>query len=487
MPKISDKKSFDPSATVLRKLVDENKIFLGVSKNGRFHYLNQTAREMLAIDKFDEEAGLPMFQFLHEDYQEIFYLDVKDLDGEMDAIPSKLRATNGRYIDVKLWITVFEHDGEEHTLIECHDITEQLRNAEMLRTRERYLATIINTVSEGLLTLDEHGTILTFNHGAEVIFRTQAYLAVGRNIGDFIPVRQERRDGEPEILVEILKNRREKFVEGRRLDETVISLECTFSEWRRGDRSGHEGSCYTVVLRDSTEREAYENALNKHVKDLEFSRSMLEQQATETVKLADELAIQKEEAEHNRQRSEYLALHDELTELPNRRQFQRVLNERLEEAETDKKDFCLLYVDLDNFKQVNDTLGHNAGDMVLVTAAKRLTDTIRSKDFVARLGGDEFAVVTSCINGSVQSELRGMAERFHQALQIEIGDGEQRVSTSASIGAAIYPIHADNLDQLMKEADNAMYSAKRAGRNQVGFAEQEGSDDAKKESLRSNA
>ena len=124
---------------------------------------------------------------------------------------------------------------------------------------------------------------------------------------------------------------------------------------------------------------------------------------------------------------------------------------------------ALMFIDLDRFKEVNDTLGHDAGDALLVEAARRITECVRESDTVARLGGDEFTVILSRITdvGHIekvaQSIIRKLSEPF-------VVDG-QMINSSASIGITVYPSDGVEADQLIKNADQAMYSAKSKGRN----------------------
>ena len=124
---------------------------------------------------------------------------------------------------------------------------------------------------------------------------------------------------------------------------------------------------------------------------------------------------------------------------------------------------ALLFVDLDHFKTINDTMGHQAGDTLLRETAKRLRSSIRSHDMAARIGGDEFAVLLADVKdaGNAQAVARKILEAFIEAVDIE---GTQ-MSVSPSIGIALCPDHAGDADTLVRMADEAMYRAKAAGRN----------------------
>lgn len=165
------------------------------------------------------------------------------------------------------------------------------------------------------------------------------------------------------------------------------------------------------------------------------------------------------------QHVEHLAFHDSLTGLPNRSLFSRLLNQSIREAKRDHQQLTVLFLDLDKFKLINDTLGHDAGDVLLQEVARRVSATLRNSDVVARLGGDEFIILLR--NTSDASDITDISEKLMQAVCEPYSlNGEQTVIT-VSIGASVYP--DDGLDEqtLTKHADIAMYQAKQEGRNQI--------------------
>ncbi len=160
-------------------------------------------------------------------------------------------------------------------------------------------------------------------------------------------------------------------------------------------------------------------------------------------------------------RISYQARHDALTGLANRSFFSERFEQVLAARRDNRAPFGLFYVDLDEFKLVNDVHGHQAGDELLCQVAARLLGTVREQDTVARLGGDEFAIILSdAANPSqVDAAARRVAESFEQGFKL----GATEVQVNASVGRAIWPYDADELDRLMQHADASMYSAKRVG------------------------
>lgn len=172
-------------------------------------------------------------------------------------------------------------------------------------------------------------------------------------------------------------------------------------------------------------------------------------------------------------RVKYLATHDELTGLPNRAVFSEMVNHVIESARRHERQCALLFIDLDRFKVVNDSLGHEAGDMLLKEMAARLSGCMRKSDVVARLGGDEFVVLLEDLKDSVAAT--DVARKILSSLlePVEIMGQECRVT--ASIGIALYPRDAQDGSSLMKRADMAMYLAKEEGKNNYQFYSSESS------------
>ncbi|HEX6143955.1 MAG TPA: EAL domain-containing protein [Geminicoccaceae bacterium] len=164
---------------------------------------------------------------------------------------------------------------------------------------------------------------------------------------------------------------------------------------------------------------------------------------------------------------ERVAHHDELTGLPNRTLFQLRLEMALAQARRDGTLTAVLQLDLDHFKDVNDTLGHAAGDRLLSEIASRLTEMLRDTDTVARVGGDEFALILTGLKSPHQ--VVPVAEKIVEAIGRPVDHGDHAVHTSASIGITLFPSDDEEPEQLLKNADIALYQAKAQGRNTFTF------------------
>lgn len=153
---------------------------------------------------------------------------------------------------------------------------------------------------------------------------------------------------------------------------------------------------------------------------------------------------------------------DMLTGLPNRNMFHDRLKQEMIRADRDNQSLALLLIDLDQFKEVNDTLGHDVGDELLRQAARRISGCIRNSDTVARLGGDEFTVILTELNE--KSNIEDVTQKIISVLEDVYRLGEEVVHISGSIGITLYPCDASDIDTLVKNADQAMYAAKKKGR-----------------------
>lgn len=162
-----------------------------------------------------------------------------------------------------------------------------------------------------------------------------------------------------------------------------------------------------------------------------------------------------------------LAHYDRLTNLPNRQHFHEQLEGALARASRNGTKIALYYIDLDNFKSINDTLGHHAGDELLVHVTEMLQPGLRTNDTLARLGGDEFAVIAEDINGPIDAEEIG--NRLLSSLNLPCSIEEREIRVSASIGVALYPDDAREPSAFLKNADIAMYQAKVSGRDALRF------------------
>lgn len=186
-----------------------------------------------------------------------------------------------------------------------------------------------------------------------------------------------------------------------------------------------------------------------------------EGQLTNYVALFSDISERKAAEEH----MQNLAHYDPLTGLPNRTLLSDRLQQAITAAKREKSNMAVMFIDLDKFKPVNDTLGHHIGDLMLKEVAKRMQDCLRESDSAARIGGDEFVVLLPLIEA--ESDAVAVAEKIRHALNQPFELAGHSLNISSSIGVAVYPEHGSDEKSLLKHADTAMYFAKEAGRNNV--------------------
>lgn len=183
------------------------------------------------------------------------------------------------------------------------------------------------------------------------------------------------------------------------------------------------------------------------------------------------MAVDRNAAIAHQEKMTYRAMHDELTGLPNRALLFDRLSHALVSARRRGKPLAVLFIDLDDFKQVNDTLGHGAGDALLVEIAERLTGILREDDTLARLSGDEFVIICENLpadrDGGVAAAIRSLSERVEDALSKPAQVGDTTIAISASIGSAAAAPDHESAEDLLRAADHDMYRVKR-GRVQGG-------------------
>lgn len=173
----------------------------------------------------------------------------------------------------------------------------------------------------------------------------------------------------------------------------------------------------------------------------------------------------------SKEKLKYLAGHDSLTNLYNRREFENQIDQRIATAARDKEFFALFLIDIDNFKTINDTLGHIHGDEYIKGFADRFRMLTRKGDILSRIGGDEFTLITSKLKSKEHAKI--LANRLINGLHQSLPVGESTIANSSSVGIAIYPTDGKTAQELLRKADIAMYSAKNSGKNTFRFYSEE--------------
>ncbi len=330
-----------------------------------------------------------------------------------------------------------------------------------------YLEKVIQNAVDGIVLIKPDGEIMVVNPVIERYFGYRVPELIGRNIsllmsdetaGHHDKYLCDAQTAEPKILDRV------RELEARRKDGSFFPIDLAVNSIDLPDRRYFMG-----VVRDISDRKQAEEEKERLLRELTFKSSLLEEQAAQSITLAEELSLQKQLVEENMKRSDHLARHDALTKLPNRRYFFEQLEKTLKSPRNPGSAIVLLYIDLDNFKPINDKMGHERGDSLLIEVANNIREFVRNTDMAARLGGDEFALVAAVEDSADNREALTLANRILLSLRIAVETPGGTMVTGASIGVAVYPRDGADIDELMKSADMAMYQAKNSGRDQVRF------------------
>jgi diguanylate cyclase (GGDEF)-like protein/PAS domain S-box-containing protein len=292
---------------------------------------------------------------------------------------------------------------------------------------------LIESMSDGILVLDEHSRIIDINPAMRDFLEADPASFIGQNIS--VILKQWSQNAE--YLLNGAETRTELKVTKKTSHYLDLRITTLYDD-------NHKMNGRLMVFRDVTDRKEVE-------KDLRRAMDRLQTQLIEIGTLQSQLREQ--------------AIRDALTNLFNRRYLEETLERELSRATRESYPLCVIMMDLDYFKDTNDTYGHEAGDVVLKTLAETVTKQIRHGDFVCRFGGEEFVLVMPNIGVEKAKE---RSENLHRIIGgLNIPYGRFNLSTTMSMGIAWYPEHGKTKEELLRAADTAMYVAKNTGRNRV--------------------
>lgn len=385
-----------------------------------------------------ELAGMELETLFPERYRIVYRAMQHQLKSTHRLVGSnrKLKALrkNGSEFDIEIVLSLVETGHGAALLASVGDISD--REESERHDRELYDA-IFHSVPITIITSDPAGIITAANPAAErLLWYTQEEM-VGQPVYELL-YDSKLINFRSEELVEI-EHGREDLRNGSSwiLDHFVEQGGTKELNWqyRRKDGTLIPVRLSVAALRDQN---------NRVIGFLGIAADLRDQRRTE-------------------QYIHHIAQHDELTGLPNRTQLHSHLAATLDECRTTDSRLALLLVDLDNFQRFNDSLGHNAGDQILLHTASKLKQAVGQDVFVARLGGDEFLVMLSGVEQ--EEEVVRISQRILTDISAPMMVGRQTIRITPSIGISLYPDHADDVDTLLMRADTAMYAAKERGRN----------------------
>ncbi|MCW8856026.1 MAG: diguanylate cyclase, partial [Kangiella sp.] len=347
--------------------------------------------------------------------------------GDKDVIPADFRVQkkDGEWIWIQVHSTIYSRDDEGNAIIEIgsiHQIQKDFETEQALRRKDKYYRTLVENSYDCILMYD-HNMHVTYISPS--VTRVTGYTEedlVGKTLEMFI-FEEDREEAEANL---------------RYVAENPGALSVV--ERRINHKDGH-------IL-------WIESRLVNHLNDPDI----------QGVTINFHVITERKQAE---QKIHNLANYDPLTQLPNRYLLRKRLHKGLADSVKNESKLALMYIDLDRFKEINDTLGHSVGDALLQTVAKTIHKCLRSSDTLARVGGDEFTIV---LPETSEKEARHIADRILQQFRTPFQADSHTVQTGASIGISIFPDHSKKAEDLFRYADIAMYSAKKE-RNQYQFYE----------------
>ena len=398
-----------------------------VNQEGIITYENRAIEEVLGFKACDR-VGCRGFDNIHPDDMNFVMGEFKRLFQDINASASRsevrLRNKDGNWIVFETVAGNLSYNNVvEAVIINLRDITERKMAEESLRESEEKYRTILENIEDGYYEVDLSGNFTFFNDSVCQLHGYSKEELMGMNY---------RKYTDKEYSKKLFQTFNEVYKTGKpargfgwqiiRKDGTKRYIEVSVSI--KTDSAGNPKG-FRGISRDVTERKQIEQQLN------------------------------------------HMATHDSLTGLPNRMLFMDRLQVAIAQSRRSKNRLAVMMLDIDNFKDINDNLGHVVGDQLLKEVGNRLTGILRQNDTVARLGGDEFIILLSDLGKIEYAE--GIAKVILKSLRKPFILVDNTINSHASIGIAVYPDDCEDVDSLLKKSDMAMYAVKTKGRNNYMF------------------
>jgi len=409
-----------------------------VSLDGRYVLVNRKLCEILGYSA-EELLQKTVWDISHPEDREATTLDRKRLlAGEIDtfSVEKRYLHMNGSTVWMNLVVSQVRNTAgkPEYDVAAYEDVTQRKSFEEALKGSESRHRAVIENAAEGMIIHDASGRIVSTNSSAERILGRRKDQLVGKTPEDleFDAVREDETpwpiDLRPVTVTLLTGKPQSDVVVGHRMPDGSLTW-LSMNVRPLGGSDGQASAGVAVSFTDITERRSFEEKLT------------------------------------------YLAQNDALTGLPNRALLLDRLGQAITRAMRRGMLVGVMLVDLDRFKEINDSLGHSAGDLVLKEVAGRIRRALRDSDTVARLGGDEFCVVLEDCES--RDKVAVAATKLRQVLDEPVVAEGREMFTGASIGLAVYPDDGSSIEDLIKHADIAMYDAKREGGNAYRFYNRE--------------
>jgi diguanylate cyclase (GGDEF)-like protein/PAS domain S-box-containing protein len=394
-------------------------------------YANPAAATLLGAPDISDLLGRSPFSFIAPE----FHAAVRDRlarmfkpGGEVPLMEQRWRRLDGAEVLFQVSAGAITWEGKPAVQVLLRDVTEQQSMRDALRISNERLKLAIEGSGEGIWDWDIRNNVYSFSDNLKRMLDWKPDIDATQDVRKML-----RRRIHPDDLPRIWMALR-AYIEGRKSAYTCeFRVQCEGVSWRWMLSRG------IIVARDSGG------------KPLLMTGTM------------SDISARKEADEKIWRHANF----DALTNLPNRRLFRDRLDQEVRKAARSGQQIALLFIDLDRFKQVNDLLGHDAGDMLLAQAANRIKGCVRDSDTVARLGGDEFTVILTSLESPARIE--HVCQKILETLESPFHIGKVVAYMSGSVGVTIYPNDATTSEELIRKADQAMYAAKNAGKNQFSY------------------
>lgn len=415
-----NKRALKESQKDYQRLLDTSPDAIIVYEQGNIVYANNAAAKIAAVDDKDKLEGKTVFEFLHPDHYELAVTSIEDVmkGNDMGYTEEKIILANNSSVDVEAANIGTTYNGKKAVMTIMRDIGARKKIEEELVEAEARYRNIVEGALVGVYFSQNHKLIYvnkyvedTFGYSTEELYSMDPQHLVA----------QETRYLVAEIIQRLLSGSKDEMLEikGVKKDGSIVYL---LTHSRFIVFKGLPSIMGTIV--DITERIKSEEKINQ------------------------------------------MALYDSVTSLPNRYFLNLQLKTSFERSQDGGQPVALMFIDLDRFKIINDTMGHNFGDAVLQQASLEIKKHLFESDFISRYGGDEFVVI---LENTWPKRAKQTAQHILEGFSNPLNVREQRIDITPSIGISFYPMDCNDAETLIKYADTAMYQAKSVGKNNYKF------------------
>lgn len=422
--------------------------------DGVIRHVNTPGIAILGASDHEALLGLKFQDLICDDFAATIENILPVMADEAAPTPMRVKGLNGVQQSLAVTVKSLPELGDHAYVVMGHNLTRQVELSEAVHQSEGRLRKLVDSALDLICVLDDG--IVSYINQAGMHLLKAAYddEVVGKPFREFLhPNYQEIMDGD---ITELSDEETLIPLRLRDLSQNNIDGELGLTILENGTRV----RCM-IEVRDIT-------AHNRAVTALRHSIETLEQRVLErTRELQDEVSERRRAEEMLR----HVASHDGLTDLPNRSLMMDRLDKAIGRAHRDNKKCAVMFIDLDGFKPINDTLGHDMGDLLLREAAHRLASAIRETDTAARFGGDEFVLILTDLEKI--DDAAPVAKKVLKELSQPVDLNGNDASIGASIGIAVYPDHGTTAEDILKKADIAMYRVKESGKNDFAISTDE--------------